>query len=508
MKILLILLLSTLTISWQCGGARPSIHSTVKFHRKIISRSSFSSPIRIRYEYINFDLGSESLNNYFKDSVIPAADSFFKHTMKVHSVLGNLTIDSIDCLGFLIPESHLQYGIPNADMVIYITSINQIDDIFIAYAGTCELDEGFRNMPIMGGVAVNVPIFKESDFGSHYSTIVHELYHVFGFDSKLYEYWKKSDGSSYAQGEITEVINIRGASKTILKTINVVEKARLNFNCTNIAGVELEDHGGTGTAGSHWDMRAMYNDFMIGKDIEDPIYSDISLALLKDTGWYDVDYSYTTEISFGNKAGCDFLTNPCLENSKSNFPSLFCDEARPQTIKCDPFHIRKSGCFIRIHSKIPKEFQYFPNPQLGGDPFADYCPTLKPYINGNCRSSDPTQTFTIAAAVEHISPTSRCFESSLTKGRKLDNYAACYQVLQCTEQGAVVKVGQERVLCPFTGGQFQVNNFEGLLTCPSSKILCENFPCIDGCSGKGKCIKGICDCDPGFTSHNCSVQQV
>ena len=251
----------------------------------------------------------------------------------------------------------------------------------------------------------------------------------------------------------------------------------------------------------------MYNDFMIGKDIEDPIYSEISLALLKDTGWYEVDYSYTTNISFGYKAGCNFITKPCLENSKSVFPSLFCDEINPKKLTCDPFHLRKSECFIRKHSNIPKEFQYFPNPQLGGDPFADYCPTLKPYTNGNCRSSNPSETFTMIAAVEHVSPTSRCFESSLTKGRKLDNYAACYQILHCTQQGAVVKVGRETILCPFTGGQHQVDNFDGFLTCPSSKILCENFPCTDGCSGRGKCVNGICLCDPGSNGDNCSSNQ-
>lgn len=40
-------------------------------------------------------------------------------------------------------------------------------------------------------------------------------------------------------------------------TPKVVEKAREHFGCSTLDGAELEDEGGTGTAGSHWESRTL-----------------------------------------------------------------------------------------------------------------------------------------------------------------------------------------------------------------------------------------------------------
>lgn len=502
MKTFIFIAFLTLGLAWDCGGARALIKSTVKLNHLNMLRNSTTAPIRIHYEYIDFDLGSETLNEYFKETLMTAADSFFKHTMKVRSVIGNLSLHEAEC-EVIVPEEHLRYGIPNADMVIYVTSSNLPNESYIAYAAPCELDAGFRDMPIMGMVNINSPYFEEGTFASHYSTVVHELYHVFGFNSGLYPYWKKPDGSAYGEDEVTENITIRGASKTILKTPNILEQARVNFDCATIQGVELEDHGGEGTAGSHWDMRIMYNDYMMGKDIEDPIYSSITLALLKDTGWFEVDYTYTTNIMFGYKSGCDFIDKPCMSNGKSNFPELFCDDINPKNLHCDPFHIWKSSCSIYKFTEVPEAYQYYLARSWGGDPYADYCVTFAPHSDGNCRSANSTKVYKLLGTKETVSPSSRCFESTLTTGNKLMSYAACYQVLRCMEFGAYVLVDKETVLCPFTGGKFTVKGFLGYINCPSSRILCENFPCIDGCSGRGQCVNGKCICDEGFGGSSC-----
>jgi leishmanolysin len=501
--IFLALFILSPVFSWKCGGARSFLRSSVKLTHKINMRSPSTSPLRIHYEYVDFDLGSPEMNKYFKETLIPSADSFFRHTMKVRSVIGNLTIHETECFDSLVPENHLKYGVPDADMVIYVTSINDFNDSYIAYAGPCELDENFRHIPIMGSVTVNIPMFIYSDFASHYSTVVHELYHVFGFNSGLFNYWKKPDGTSYASGEIYEEVSTRGARKMILKSPSVLEKAREQFACEHLKGVDLEEFGGEETAGSHWDMRIMYNDYMMGKDIEDPIYSSITLALLKDTGWFDIDYTYSTPVMFGYKEGCDFFDKPCLSAGKSNFPNLFCEVTKGKSHTCDPFHLRKAECYINEFEEIPQEFQYYRGKNWGGDPYADYCPVFKPFTDGNCRAWNSSITHTLGSADEVVGPRSRCFDSTLSRGNHLDVYAACYEVVECTNHGARVRVGSQVVLCPFTGGRFKVRGYSGNLHCPNSRILCENFPCIDGCSGHGRCLNGKCLCDEGFKGVSC-----
>lgn len=85
----------------------------------------------------------------------------------------------------------------------------------------------------------------------------------------------------------------------------------------------------------------------------------------------------------------------------------------------------------------------------------------------------------------------------------LGAYSACYEVINCTNTSAILKIGTQTAECPFTGGVIKVNGYYGNLTCLNSSVLCDNVPCKDGCSGAGKCIKGICECNPGFTGETC-----
>lgn len=505
MKIIWSLLFFFLPHAWDCGGGRSSIKHSVSLAQSKRLRSSTQSPIRIHYEYINFDLGSESLNTYFIDQLIPAADSFFKNTMRVNNLLSPLKLNEVECDMIRGPASHKEIGVNDTDLIIYISSEYNTIDGFVAYASPCELDPDFRDIPILGYAVINSAYFPLSDLESHFSTIVHEFYHIFGFNNFLFDYWKKPDGSSYPIDEIVETIEIRGTKKMILKTPNVLEKAREFFACESLKGVELEEYGGEETAGSHWDMRIMYNDFMMGKDISDPIYSSISLALLKDTGWFDVDYTYVTPPTYAYKAGCDFFEKTCLTNQKSNFPKLFCDDSQAK-YECDTFHLRKSYCYLAKYPYIPKDFQYFSAGIIGGDSYADYCPVFTGYPDGNCRSENKTSIKTLASTDEVIGPHSRCFKSTLSRGNPLRDYSACYEVINCTDTYAVVQIGQKSVNCPFEGGRLKVDGYIGEIICPDSNILCKNFPCLNGCSGQGKCVDGVCHCDQGYGGDNCFLK--
>lgn len=67
--------------------------------------------------------------------------------------------------------------------------------------------------------------------------------------------------------------------------------AQKHYGCPGLDGPELEDGGGEGTAGSHWEQRTFMNEYMTGTSVEFPVVSDITLALFKDTGWYDISPS-------------------------------------------------------------------------------------------------------------------------------------------------------------------------------------------------------------------------
>jgi len=58
----------------------------------------------------------------------------------------------------------------------------------------------------------------------------------------------------------------------------------------------------------------MGNELMTGSDVINPVFSTITMAFIKDTGWYDVDFDLAEKFMFGKNEGCDFLTQPCYEN--------------------------------------------------------------------------------------------------------------------------------------------------------------------------------------------------
>ena len=500
--VLLAICCVVITSGWECGGTRDEIMHGPVHERHLMTRSSNLSPIRLTPYYLNFDLGTTAQNDNFKNTLYPYVDNFFKTRLKVYSVQQNLIVGTT-CQGFTLPTEHQTTGVANSDVLIYFKSEYNTATNYIAYAGACYLDTSSKGNVYAGLVMVNSYYFNNGDFASQYSTLTHEIYHLLGFSSGLYQYWKDQNGVAYTAP--TQTTTVRGLTKMILKTPNVVAKAKEAFGCSTLTGIELEEYGSSGTAGSHWDMRIMYNDFMIGKDHQDPIYSTISLALMKDTGWYEVDYSKADIPYFGRGLGCSFFDNKCLTNGVSNFPSLFCDQSDTDT--CDTFYLWKGYCSVYTYSSaLSAAYQYFATSTTGGDSYADYCPIKVGYSNGNCRAVNAADTLTYSDGYETIGSNSHCFVSTLSDKFNWSSGTRCYEVTSCSTTGATVKIGSTTFTCPFTGGSISVTGFYGKVTCPASKILCENFPCIDGCRGFGVCKNGVCICDSGYSGSSCQYK--
>ena len=134
---------------------------------------------------------------------------------------------------------------------------------------------------------------------------------------------------------VVEVVN----TTALIKTPKVVEWGRKHFGCETLMGVALEDDGGGGTMGSHWEMRTLLNDYMVGINIYSlypTVKSVFTLALLEDSGWYWPDYSQADlALKWGHNAGCDFLRS-CDADMPSSAPG-FCSNtvsAAPEAEEC------------------------------------------------------------------------------------------------------------------------------------------------------------------------------
>ena len=77
------------------------------------------------------------------------------------------------------------------------------------------------------------------------------------FDKVMFtgRYYVDGDNNLIPANQIVANYLQGGRNVTSVITPNVVAAARAQFGCGQLRGAELEDDGGQGTAGSHWEQR-------------------------------------------------------------------------------------------------------------------------------------------------------------------------------------------------------------------------------------------------------------
>ncbi len=102
--------------------------------------------------------------------------------------------------------------------------------------------------------------------------------------------------------------------------------------------------------------------------------SKLSLAVLQDSGWYDVDYAAADAFFRGAGAGCGFAMERCDAGSRH-----WCDDAGG-TEYCTFDRKAKGVCeLVRFQAPLAPEFQHFADPSVGGpDVLVEHCPVVVP----------------------------------------------------------------------------------------------------------------------------------
>ena len=195
-------------------------------------------------------------------------------------------------------------GVSDSDFILYVsTDPTYCTGDTLATGGFCDLDQ-ISYRPLTGYLNF-CPDKITSDNVTSIATGVHEAYHGLFFNEALYKYYidntsKESSGKYTRLGEsnVIKSISSRGKTVKVVATPETVKHTRLLTGCDSMLGAEIENEGGDGTGNTHWDSRIFLNEIMTGMTGDSAeqhgnyqALSNITLALAKDTGWYDVDYS-------------------------------------------------------------------------------------------------------------------------------------------------------------------------------------------------------------------------
>jgi hypothetical protein len=100
---------------------------------------------------------------------------------------------------------------------------------------------------------------------------------------------------------------------------NILNEIRTHFNCPTINGAPLEDGGGSGSAGGHFEKLVFGDETMVSDDTTDAKFTRMSLAVAKDSGWYEVDLDMGETYFWGKDEGCDIFEKTCSHTTVSEF---------------------------------------------------------------------------------------------------------------------------------------------------------------------------------------------
>lgn len=420
-----------------------------------------------------------------------------------------------------------------ADLVLYVTVSNlkcSSSNAIIAWTTHCVLDQ--NNRPIFGNINFCPSQSIGIDWKKEIMTTIHELTHLLGFSSKLYSHFIDETGEELG---IDKVIGWDMNNQWII-TPTVREVAQSYFNCTDIIGAPLENYGSD--ASSHWDERYLNGEYMTEYSNNKQSYvSALTLALLQDTGWYQIDYAKYAEPQFkwGYLRGCAFFHRQCFNvsdtnNGSSNYPEYFCNPNKIRnTTKCTAD--TQSIGFCLKSTEIPKEdeFKYFGNNAFYGYESSDYCPYVDSLRMSNNQSIFSFDCFDINGNDKDIiSPTyvpwiyskrSKCINTKikLLEEDEPIGFASCFPI-DCNGYDLISKqwnnmnilVGNETVRCARNDTlRMQTLIYdEHILSiqCPDIDTICINqkpFECLHGAWNDDL---NECFCQAGYTGQFCESQ--
>ena len=410
------------------------------------------------------------------------------------------------------------------DLVIFPRFENFTDGTLASAAGRFLIN---NYKPLAGILNINLNINFNNINMQEYLHILflHELTHVLGFSNYYFQIF-----NMYFERE-----DKYGIKRFYLNSTKVIEAAKQYYNCSDIDGIELENYGGGGTVGSHWEARILLGDYMNGyKYEEEEAISELTLAYLEDTGYYKVNYYTGGLMRFGKNKGCKFIEDKCIIDYNINpdfenefFNSTYYNNFDPG---CTSGRLSRAYRYLSQLADIPEEYQYFPSNTTGGFAPSDYCPISNTitintnifssscsdlgdgkygkyiyypeerkegnYIITEYKSYNSSQLANITG--EKNSDHSFCYLSSLIKKteEKYEVYhkryrAVCLETF-CSSKSLTVKIHENYILCPRSGGKIEVDEYGGYLICPDYNLICTaTTMCnnIDDCINKKSELK-------------------
>jgi leishmanolysin len=372
------------------------------------------------------------------------------------------------------------------DLWTYFSCYNKDDDIFAsAEPFAYDSDTG---RAIVGYVEVNLNAISVStaELINSMSIFVHEFYHILVFNSDLFPKFIDASGNPVGVSNLVGNFGttIKGTTRQAYKGANVLAFARTFLNYPSLTGVVLENDGGDGSAGSHWEHMYWSTDFMSPTATVPCALSELSLSMALDSGWFTINKDYIQPLEYGKNAGADIQTNTCPTSSIAGF----CDTADEKS--CSPDWMYKTTCY-------------------NDTTFSETCKFK--YSDVACSVPDGEYGANVDPSIDNLGDTSRCLVTTMGGIAK----PRCAKAT-CTGSTSITYTFAGGKTCTCSANSAAAACSDGTLsaTCPGSiSGFCTRMDstnkCPGDCSGKGLCLgtngSKRCFCVYGWKGVDCST---
>lgn len=482
-----------------CGtGSDLGIEPSLSFYRsEPLLRSDEISPLRLALDFIDGSdlsgLGKAQIREAFE-----AVKDFYFSALSLFPLTQNLKPESRLCGSIEYPKEAESKGY-DADVVVFIHALAKAN--YTAIAQVCEQDGGDLKRPLIGVITIDLKNFMSIPRPRMIQFLIHEVAHILAFNPSLFSDFVLPNKNPYLPFEYNQNIERRGKSVKTIGFPITMEKAKRYFSCQT-EGLELEDLEDKKFA-SHWESRIMPQDLMSSIILSDAVFSDITLGLFEDSGFYIPDYSMAGPMTWGKNQGPDWFTKSCI-NKKSTLQG-FCNDLS-DTPSCNFFSNSYGKCYIKDYKKIPDYENYFGTFQ-GGIENMDYCPVVIPSEDGFCQDHNGKIRIEYG---ENKGLKSMCFMSSVffdEKKEKSEKFnPVCYNIQSCGDESLWITIGDKPYECRYN--EILEIKDVGSVKCPKDEGFCFNSPCPNMCFGRGKCFKGNCECQDGYGGVDCGIKCV
>ncbi|RNE94972.1 surface protease GP63 [Trypanosoma rangeli] len=266
------------------------------------------------------DVLTSDVRKTLVDEILPVAvglhaERLLVQRMKTPLVVPRLITEHGRCKYFKIPEEHHTVGLKDTDMVLYVASRSN----YGTWAIPCAFAEDGR--PIAGALHI-MPSYTLGVM--HFArTTAHAIAHALGFSM---EQMKKHD-------MLLNVTDVRGGSSpvTVVKSPVTLSKAKLHYGCDTLKGMEMVYYFDA----SLWSLRNAKDELMSPfGTMYAGYYTALTMAAFEDLGYYRAVWGMEEPMVWGNNSGCEFLDNPCSEETPTTYPDMFCDKNDALSIRC------------------------------------------------------------------------------------------------------------------------------------------------------------------------------